>query len=134
MCAGEDLNITCSVPVFGFFVRPIGLHKNSKRFQVRITLANRKLCLLHTNVHFIHIVRRRGLEPPRPCGHIHLKDACLPVSTPAQLLLLNINSLFLKWAKRLLYQPSFVGRQACLPTKAGLRNILIIHFSLSFTI
>ncbi len=29
-------------------------------------------------------VRGRGFEPPRPCGHIHLKDACLPVPTPAQ--------------------------------------------------
>lgn len=34
-------------------------------------------------------VRRRGLEPPRPYGHIHLKDACLPVSTPAHNTLLN---------------------------------------------
>ena len=28
-------------------------------------------------------VRKRGLEPPRPFGHTHLKGACLPVSTPA---------------------------------------------------
>lgn len=28
------------------------------------------------------IVPGRGLEPPRPCGLIHLKDKCLPVSTP----------------------------------------------------
>ena len=30
-------------------------------------------------------VRGRGLEPPRPCEHYHLKVACLPVSTPAHL-------------------------------------------------
>ena len=36
-------------------------------------------------------VRRRGLEPPRPYGHIHLKDAWLPVTTPAQVF---VNSPF----------------------------------------
>ncbi len=28
------------------------------------------------------MVPRRGLEPPRPCGHQHLKLACLPISPP----------------------------------------------------
>jgi len=34
---------------------------------------------------FLCFVRRRGLEPPRPKGHIHLKDAWLPITTPAQI-------------------------------------------------
>ena len=28
------------------------------------------------------MVRGRGLEPPCPCGHIHLKDACMPFHHP----------------------------------------------------
>lgn len=27
----------------------------------------------------ISLVPERGLEPPRPCGHLHLKQACLPI-------------------------------------------------------
>jgi hypothetical protein len=27
---------------------------------------------------FFCLVPKRGLEPPRPCGHQHLKLACLP--------------------------------------------------------
>ena len=30
------------------------------------------------------LVPRRGLEPPRPCEHQHLKLACLPISPPGQ--------------------------------------------------
>lgn len=29
-------------------------------------------------------VPRTGFEPARPCGHHHLKVACLPISTPGQ--------------------------------------------------
>ena len=29
-------------------------------------------------------VRGRGLEPPRPCGHRHLKPAWLPITAPAR--------------------------------------------------
>lgn len=31
------------------------------------------------------LVRERGLEPPHPYGHTHLKGACLPVSTLAHI-------------------------------------------------
>gem|GEM_PF-3640703 len=30
------------------------------------------------------LVGGRGLEPPRPCGHSHLKAACIPISPSAQ--------------------------------------------------
>lgn len=33
---------------------------------------------------FFKMVPRRGLEPPRPCEHQHLKLACLPISPPGQ--------------------------------------------------
>jgi len=41
-----------------------------------------------TTVYLI-LVRGRGLEPPRPYGLIHLKDKCLPISTPAREFLRN---------------------------------------------
>ncbi len=34
----------------------------------------------------LFLVPGRGLEPPRPYGLIHLKDKCLPISTPGHLL------------------------------------------------
>ncbi len=37
---------------------------------------------LKTNILFL--VPRRGLEPPRDCSHIHLKDARIPVPPPGQ--------------------------------------------------
>ena len=33
---------------------------------------------------YMCLVPRRGLEPPRPCGHQHLKLACLPITPPGQ--------------------------------------------------
>jgi hypothetical protein len=32
----------------------------------------------------IVLVRERGLEPPQPCGHYHLKVACIPISPLAR--------------------------------------------------
>ena len=34
-------------------------------------------------------VRTRGVEPPRPCGHIHLKDACIAIFTTSALYILS---------------------------------------------
>jgi hypothetical protein len=33
---------------------------------------------------FVELVPRRRLELPRPCGHQHLKLACLPISPSGQ--------------------------------------------------
>ncbi len=41
------------------------------------------------------MVPRRGLEPPRPCGHQHLKLACLPISPSGQDRGANISDLFM---------------------------------------
>ncbi len=35
-----------------------------------------RLCII------LEMVPRKGLEPSRPCGHQHLKLACLPISPP----------------------------------------------------
>gem|GEM_PF-6775767 len=39
-----------------------------------------------------YFVRGRGLEPPRPCEHYHLKVACLPISTPARVAIVRRSS------------------------------------------
>jgi hypothetical protein len=51
----------------------------------------------------LEMVPRRGLEPPRPCGHQHLKLACLPISPPGhfeKLSLQKITILSIKLALR----------------------------------
>jgi hypothetical protein len=54
-------------------------------------------------------VRRRGLEPPHPYGHIHLKDACLPVSTPAHIfihvVLLQRMSIYITFTRKIKNPP-----------------------------
>ncbi len=66
LCPGEDSNLTDSVYLF----HPVnGIRKSFSR-------------LSYKQINLLILVPRRGLEPPRPCGLIHLKDKCLPVSTP----------------------------------------------------
>ncbi len=43
----------------------------------------KKLSVLLSIEIICNLVRERGLEPPRPCEHYHLKVACLPISALA---------------------------------------------------
>ncbi len=40
---------------------------------------------VYTNFTTSASVPRRGLEPPRPCGHSDLNAACIPISPPGLL-------------------------------------------------
>ncbi len=66
-------------------------------------------------------VPKTGFEPARPCGHHHLKVACLPISTPGQRAA-NIASM--------LFFPSFFY---ALVTGSTIENVVPLPTSLFFT-
>ena len=43
-----------------------------------------RLKTVQTKKSELFLVPGRGLEPPRPCGHTHLKRTCMPISPPGQ--------------------------------------------------
>ena len=53
------------------------------------------------------MVRARGLEPPRPCGHQHLKLAWLPITARAHMIYYIIKILFDEYFKILFKKLGF---------------------------
>src|SRR5471032_2449525 len=79
---------------------------------------------------FVELVPRRRLELPRPCGHQHLKLACLPISPSGQCadlirFIVRLQQKFSEWHSKWLCHIRMNVFQTPESTKPSLSSVLL---------